>query len=589
VIARATRVLLAALPVLLSAGGPAAARDYYVAGSHRTASDENSGTDVEHPLRTISAGVARAMPGDTVWVDSGTYRETVVLARSGESEARRIRISARKGASVAIKGSDRVTGWLPVKGGAGGGLGIWKRRGWTANSQQVFVDGEPLRQIGATCPFHSMRWGREPILPTTGRGLSDMPPGSFFYDRKEAALHVRLADGGDPSAHLVEASVRDHVIAAGPVSFIELRDLAFSHSNTSAAPRMMGLVNIEGRGWLVTGCSFTYGDFAGLSVSGTGHRILRNVCNHNGNVGIAVNGSDAAHGWSPYPGRPPQDILLEGNETSYNNYRGFHVYFQAGGLKAASSCNGVRVLRHTARSNAGPGIWFDLGCRDVTVEGCVLADNTRGVEFEISDHALISGNLVTGSSTQGIYVSASSDVTVSNNTLDGNAYGIVVHGLPRPEHPELRNNTVRNNIVADSAEADLVLFHGGPEAAGNSSDFNLFHRRGGGVRISWTDDARYGITHASLQSFARDTGHDRHSSTGDPRWVNRSSGDYRLAAGSPAIAAGWNGDGEGAPPERSGAASRRPDAGAFPSSDPPTGPRPPCPRAGGARGRGHPR
>ncbi|AJE02807.1 hypothetical protein GPICK_04995 [Geobacter pickeringii] len=485
--------------------GMAAAGDLYVDAGHRRASDRNGGTKRTLPCRTISAAVARAGPGDTVWIAGGTYRETITLPRSGRGPRSRIRLCAAPGAEVTIKGSDPVTGWLPQ------GRGIWKRNGWPVNSQQLFVDGAPLSQTGATSPFNTIRRGNQPILPTRGKGAGDMAAGSFFYDVRERVLYLRLSDGSDPNRRLVEASVRDHIIPAGDASFIELRNLKFSHSNISSVPRMMGMVNVGGKSWVVAGCSFTYGDFAGLNITGEGHRIIGNVCNHNGNVGISLNGSDGAHGWRPYPGRPPQDIVLEGNETSYNNYRGFYPFFQGGGLKGANSCTGIRISRHTAVGNNGTGLWFDIFCREITVEASLVKRNLRGIEFEISDGALLAGNLITGNTLQGIYISASSGVTVENNTLTGNGYGIVVHGLPRPEHPELRNNRLRNNIIAESVTAELVIYHHPPETAGNSSDYNRYYRRGGSARISWTHTPRYDITHHTLESFSRETGLEAHS------------------------------------------------------------------------------
>jgi parallel beta-helix repeat protein len=497
-----------ALAVALMSTGPgsASARDLYVDAAHPAAADRNEGSQPGQPLETISAGVARAFPGDTVRVAPGTYRESIRFPRSGAGPERRIHVVAAGGGEVVVKGSDVVTGWTAAGGG------IWKKTGWKVNSQQVFGDGRPLQQTGVTSPFHTRAWDGRPILPPVGRGLADMTPNSFFHDARSATLYVRLPDDGDPNAHRMEASDRDDVLSSGTSSFIELRGLEFSHSNGSAGGSMRGMVNVEGNSWTVTGCAFTYGDFVGLSISGQGHRIQDNVANHNGDLGIAINGSDAAHGWAPYVGRPAQDIVLEGNETSYNNYRGFYRYYQSGGVKASNSCNGVRVLRHTARANDGPGLWFDLGCRNITIARSILQGNSRGIEYEISDQAVISHNLVTGSSEQGIYVSASSHVSVANNTLDHNLWGIVVHGAPRPEHPQLKENALRNNVIRETGKADLVMYVG-EKATGNTSDHNRFYRRGGGVEISWTRTARYPITHRSLRKFAEQTGQDSHSST----------------------------------------------------------------------------
>jgi hypothetical protein len=504
--AGAVVIPVALLTGVAVAGDVAFAGDLHVAATFPGASDAHDGTTPERPLRTIGAGVARAMPGDTVWVHSGTYREEIHFPRSGEP-GRPIRVAAAPGAEVVIKGSDVVAGWAPS-----GAPGIWKTA-WPVNSQQVFADGEPLRQIGPTSPFHLEEWHGQVILPPVGNGLADVTPGSFFFDASAATLYVRLAADADPGGRLIEASVRPVVIQSGPVSHVELRDLRFSHSNTTALPSMRGIVNIEGRSWSVVRCAFTYGDFAGLNLAGEGHRVVDSVANHNGNTGITINGSDASHGWAPYEGRPPQDIVLEGNETSHNNYRGFYANFMAGGVKAANSCNGVRISRHVARGNGGTAVWFDLGCTDAVVEDSLLQDNRRGVEYETSVRAVVARNVIRGSAEHGVFVSAASDVSVVENTIDGNGFGVVLHGLPRAERPELARNVVRGNVIRRSRNADLVVY-AGPGASGNASDHNRFERPDGGVRISWTRTEAYDVTHHDLRSFADETGLDRHSSAG---------------------------------------------------------------------------
>lgn len=527
------RAVIGAVTILFAAlaAGGAGATDIYVDTNNPQARDANPGTQAQ-PLKTVSAGASRANAGDTVWVSSGTYREYVYLPRSGTDASHPITVRSMPGATVELKGSDVVTGWESSSGT------IWRKTNWTVNSQQLFADGVPLQQIGTTSPFNTIYWGTTPILPPTGTGTADMPPGSFFYDQAAKILYVRLADGSAPSAHTMEASTRNTILSGADVSFIELHGLKFSHSNVSSVPYMMGMVNVSGQSWVIADCSFTYGDFAGLNITGNGHRILNNVCNHNGDVGISINGSDNAHNWAAYAGRPPQDLVLDGNETSSNNYRGFYVYYQSGGIKAATSCNGVRISRHTALSNGGPGIWIDISCLNMTIERSVLKNNTRGIEFEISDGGLIANNLIAGNANQGIYVSASDSVTVINNTVDGNGYGIVLHGMPRTDHPELKNNTVLNNIISNSATADLVMYTDPAAATGNTSDYNLFYRSGGGVAVSVTTTTSYGVNYRSLGAYTAATGQDSHSLNADPLFAGRAGGDFTLLAASPAIDSG---------------------------------------------------
>ena len=237
---------------------------------------------------------------------------------------------------------------------------------------------------------------------------------------------------------------------------------------------MLGIVNVFGKNWVISNCSFMYGDFAGLSISGENHKIINSIANYNGNVGIAINGSDAAHNWNSYPNRSLQNILLDSNQTNYNNYRKFETSWQAGGIKAATSCNGVTVSRHRAESNIGAGIWFDIYCLNTRIEQCIVNKNLVGIGYEISDNAIIDNNLVTQNTYQGIFVAASSGVSIFNNTVVRNGYSIVLHGMPRQEHPTLENNMVRNNIISESQFVDFIIYNNLSAAMGNYSDYNLF-------------------------------------------------------------------------------------------------------------------
>ena len=507
------------------------AANYYVDAAK--GNDLNSGTR-ELPVKTISKGVIISRAGDTIWIASGIYRETITLIRSGTNSEHTISIRPVPDADVIIKGSDIVKDWEHHSGS------IWKRTDWSINSQQVFVDGMPFQQIGNNCKFNVLRWGKVTILPPVGTGLSDMIPGSFFYDQEKKILFIRMNDGSSPNTHFVEASVRNLIVSSHDINFIELHNLNFAHSNVSSIPYMMGMVNIEGKAWLVAGCTFTYGDFAGLNVTGEGHRIINNICNYNGNLGISINGSDATHNWQAYAGRPPQNIILDGNETSFNNYRKFYYYFQAGGIKGCNSCSGVKIIRHTAESNHGPGVWFDIDCKNITIDRCLLKNNTRGIEYEISGKGLISNNLVIGNIDQGIYVSASDNVEVINNTVHNNKYGIMVHGMPRSEHMSLKNNIIRNNIIGKSSKAHLVMYTNPITATDNTSDFNLFFSKNSSVKISWTKTKNYHVNFNNLESFSSETFQDINSIADNPLWNNIATDDYSLKKMSSAIDAGSN-------------------------------------------------
>jgi parallel beta-helix repeat protein len=512
--------------------------DYYVSNTHPQAIDANPGT-LTRPIRTIAAAAKIAQGGDTIRIFAGTYRETVEFPHGGSGTRNPLIVRSMPGAQVAIKGSDRLTQWTPHAGA------IWQRANWPVNSQQVFVDGLPLQQIGANCPLSRQTYQGKSYLPVIGTGLTDMRPGTFWYNVPTKTLYVWLTDNSDPGDHLIEASVRNWIIPPGPAGkgygFIELHDLHFSHSNQTSQGNNMGMVNVWGSSWVVTGCTFTYGDFTGLNVFGEGHQITGNICNHNGAVGINLNGSDEAHHWRHYSGRPPQNIVLTGNETSFNNYRHFYMHWHAGGLRAAASCNAIQVWQHKAESNHAPGIWFDGWCRNIIINRCRVANNDgAGIFYEISDQAIIANNLVLGNKAQGIYAAAADGALIFNNTLVKNWAGIALHGMPRPEHPSLKNNKIRNNIISDSNYVDLIIYSHPATTAAETSDYNLYHRSDGSVRIAVTTSPSYDINYTDLRSFSSATGQERHSRNAVPLWANPAAGDYTLRSGSPAIDAGTN-------------------------------------------------
>jgi len=94
----------------------ATAMEYHVS---KTGKDSNPGSASE-PFFTISKAARIAMPGDTITVHAGTYREWVKPARGGESDTNRIVYRAAPGEKVEIKGSEVITNWEEL------GDGVWK-------------------------------------------------------------------------------------------------------------------------------------------------------------------------------------------------------------------------------------------------------------------------------------------------------------------------------------------------------------------------------------------------------------------------------------------------------------------------------
>lgn len=76
--------------------------------------DKNEGS-VKKPFRTISAAAQFAMPGETITVHEGVYREKIIPPRGGTSNKEPIIYQAAPGEKVVITGSEPVSGWQRIQ------------------------------------------------------------------------------------------------------------------------------------------------------------------------------------------------------------------------------------------------------------------------------------------------------------------------------------------------------------------------------------------------------------------------------------------------------------------------------------------
>jgi len=87
--------------------------------SHRLETTTTS-AEANAPLKTIQAAADRAMPGDTILIHDGLYRERIDPPRGGTCDTERITYQAVPGAHPEIRGSEEIKGWERVSGD------VWK-------------------------------------------------------------------------------------------------------------------------------------------------------------------------------------------------------------------------------------------------------------------------------------------------------------------------------------------------------------------------------------------------------------------------------------------------------------------------------
>ena len=146
------------------------------------------------------------------------------------------------------------------------------------------------------------------------------------------------------------------------------------------------------------------------------------------------------------PGTGSGNIVRD-NTIHDNNIAGFDPEWESGGLKATIQTNLIldgNVVDH----NAGPGLWCDIYCSNVTITGNRLSYNTyAGILYEVSRGGHITGNTAWANGFgknvwgwgAGILVSSSQDTEVADNLVAWNARtGISIVSQDRTDWPDVQ-------------------------------------------------------------------------------------------------------------------------------------------------------
>lgn len=462
------RHLAVATLFFLTSGGlsPATAADRFVAPNEQGATDSGPGT-ADAPYQTIGHAMSQLQPGDKLTIAAGTYREPIIIQPrtwpNGDNPS--VTVIEGKG-KVLIKGSDIVTDWREL------GNSLYFTPMGT-QPQQVFVDGQPMMQIGGTIfggfpekkghPLQALHKSQKGIWPGRRDGNQDnMPPDSFYYDQAAQTLYLKLKNNGIKDK-MVEVSVRPQLLVGNDIRHVTVRNINFEHSNTSTKTRAAA-VTMKGNFITLENIHVSRADSVGIDVWGDDITVQNSSANDCGQVGLKARG---------------KRIRLIDNETSRNNTRGFNKWWEAGGAKFAGA-GGLQdsfVSGHRAFSNHGDGIWFDWKNRNNTLQNGNFSYNKgMGIQYEASDRAVIVNNVVIGNQQRGIYLPHSSHSVVAFNLVAGNhMQGIAIIDENRRDKDKefdfsARGNKVFGNILAWNGSS-LVL---PTEIADNRSDANIY-------------------------------------------------------------------------------------------------------------------
>jgi len=474
---------------------------YYVSSNDPLASDINPGS-AEEPLLTLGEALSRVTAGDTVVLEPGTYRESMLFSQGGESEDFPVTVRAGVPEAAFVLGSDVVVGWEHAFDET------WVRHGWEINSQQVFVDGLGLQQIGPGSLYHYLEVDGDTALPVVGSDFSDMYPGSFWYDEDMGSLYVWLPDGSSPENYVMEASVRDFLLAPNSLDYINLEGLVFAHSNTGTSGEEVSMLNISGTGWKLEDNFFLMADMSGLSLSGRDHLLSGNTFLLNGYAGLVLRGHEDQG--------EERQILMSGNEQSYNNTRNFDFSLKPGGINITDGCSGLTIENNLAWRNHMFGVSMDSQSKDIVLEKSFFQDNILGVYAEETDSIIVKNNIFN----ENFYAAgldSTSNTHVLFNTFHANEYAFTAMDS-MGDSPLFQNNHIQNNLFSDSLIVDLGLYIPDFLDEGNTSDYNAYARASQEIANIWIDEIGFPVFSFSLSSFQDQSGLDQNSVVSASIW-----------------------------------------------------------------------
>ena len=417
--------ILAIVWLVVCLGNPTfiAAKEYHVSP---TGNDAGTGC-LDQPFRTINHAAQVALPGDTVTVHNGVYREWVNPLNGGESAQKRILYRVAEGEKAEIKGSEEVKGWEKEKNG------VWKKilpntffgnhnpfleklQGDWLWSEHVYHTGDiylnDVSLYETTCLD-------KVFSPDTIRSLRD-PHGTTccwyaIVDSEHTTLYANFGEK-NPNQEMVEVSVRPTCFypTRQGLNYITIRGFHFSQAATQwAAPtaEQIGMVGTHWcTGWIIEENVIRNSRSNGISLGkerGSGHNLECNDKRLDGTLHyLEVIFNVLRRGWNKdYIGSHivRNNIISDCEQTGIcgsmggafceiygNHIYNIHVKRQFGGAEMA----GIKLhgaidtyIHHNRIHLSGNyGIWLDWMAQGARVSSNLLYDNSAQDLFFEVDH-----------------------------------------------------------------------------------------------------------------------------------------------------------------------------------------------------------
>ncbi len=438
------QAVLAASVMALGSMTAAQAATYYV--DSKAGSDSASGTAETSAWQHLSAVNRFAAgkgfrAGDRILLKSGgRWGEQLELTAAGAGN------SGAAGSPVTIgsygQGGDMPTidGADGVKGWTSAGEGVYKAQ-VKGPVYKVFVDGANRETkamlaapnylgpyaggrvygVGDTVSFNHMMWQalREtqtsfkmadwqhvgmlpPEQQDAGAKNVARMPGMFFYDAAAGTLYLHMADGGDPSQHAVQASVRRYGVMLGGVNHVTVTGLRVIHAAKAGVLATTTAAGGNEYGTIQNTVFWNNAD-ATTDADSRGEGAIYVVAAQDAGTPNALRGwvvADNAVG------------RIDSGMTT--NYQRSGIYL-SGTAGAAVRNNYVATTEALGISVTTDG--KGPACTDPVISGNLLTDNQGNIRLSGCAKGLIDSNIIRNSTGYGIQTGGNSTAPVVTHNL----------------------------------------------------------------------------------------------------------------------------------------------------------------------------
>ena len=372
--------------------------------------DSGDGTDENAPLRTISRALEAAselrLGGQAVKIEvgPGVYRESVELRQDPDDSPVLVLEAAEPGTAV-ISGADVWTDWAWSE----------ERGAFVHDWPFDWAPGSDFGEVVGRDDIEEIVGRREIVIVEDTRldqvlRERDLAAGTFMVDDDAGELLLLPPEGSSFSGLEAEVAVRERVLNLDSVRNMVVRGLTFRHA---AAPFESTAVRISNsRHVLFEANTVVENSWTGLGLSTSNALTVRgNVLNENGGGGVGM--------------FQTVDVVLEGNDTSLNNWRGYagdYTGWSIAGVKAVG-VHELVIRDHRAWGNLARGLWLDYDIVRVSIEDSSACHNiSDGLYLEaVQGPVVVRGTESCENGRYGLLIVNIYETSLVDNVICGNA------------------------------------------------------------------------------------------------------------------------------------------------------------------------